>query len=76
MGILGANLPVTGVYDLATYHAVEQFQVKYNSSVLSPWVPYGLTNDSTPTGYVYKTTRRWINLLMCSALNIPMPNLP
>ncbi|MGB7957436.1 MAG: DUF11 domain-containing protein, partial [Minisyncoccia bacterium] len=73
---LGTQLPLTGVYDLATYHAVEQFQVKYNGSVLSPWVPYGLTSDTTPTGYVYKTTRRWINLLMCSQLSIPMPVLP
>jgi uncharacterized repeat protein (TIGR01451 family) len=73
---LGTNLPITGVYDLATYHAVERFQMKYNSSVLSPWVPYGLTSNSTPTGYVYKTTRRWINVLMCSTLNIPMPQLP
>jgi len=39
-------------------------------------VPYGLTSDTTPTGYVYKTTRRWINLLMCSQLSIPMPVLP
>jgi uncharacterized repeat protein (TIGR01451 family) len=75
-GNLGIDLPVTGVYDATTYKAVEAFQLKYNSNVLSPWVPYGLTSDSTPTGYVYKTTQRWINLLMCNTLNLPMPVLP
>jgi hypothetical protein len=73
---LGINLPVTGYYGPLTYKAVEDFQVKYNNSVLSPWVPYGLTSDTTPTGYVYKTTQRWINILMCSTLNLPVPALP
>lgn len=73
---LGINIPITGYYGPLTYKAVEEFQVKYNGTVLAPWVPYGLQSETTPTGYVYKTTQRWINLLMCSALNIPMPSLP
>ena len=73
---LGKNLPITGFYDSNTYNAVKEFQVKYGTMVLSPWVPYGLPNSSTPTGYVYKTTKRWINELMCSELNLPMPALP
>ncbi len=73
---LGASLPITGYYGPLTYKAVEAFQLKYNGSVLDPWVPYGLTSDSTPTGYVFKTTQRWINLLMCNTLNLPMPMLP
>lgn len=73
---LGINLPVTGYYGPLTYKAVEDFQVKYNGSVLSPWVPYGLTSGTTPTGYVYKTTQRWINLIMCPSLDLPMPILP
>jgi len=72
---LGLNLPVTGTYDTTTYNAVEQFQLKYNIGVLSPWVPYGLVSDTTPTGYVYKTTRRMINLIMCPSLDLPMPPL-
>lgn len=73
---LGINLPVTGYYGPLTYSAVEQFQVKYGHDVLSPWVSYGLQSDTTPTGYVYKTTQRWINELMCSQLNLPVPQLP
>jgi hypothetical protein len=55
---------------------VDQFQVKYHSEVLAPWVPYGLPNEFTPTDYVYKTTMRWINLIECPALNLPIPQLP
>jgi hypothetical protein len=73
---MNANLPVTGDYDPATIAAVDRFQVRNNASVLAPWVPYGLQNDMTPTGYVYKTTRRWINLIVCPPLGIPMPQLP
>ena len=72
----GEHLAVTGVYDLATRAAVERFQVKYGSEVLQPWVSEGLLPDiMTPTGYVYKTTKRWINLLNCPALGLPVPNL-
>ncbi len=73
---MGANLPVTGFYGPLTYRAVEQFQVKYHSDVLAPWVPHGLQSDTTPTGYVYKTTQRWINHIVCSELNLPLPQLP
>ncbi len=73
---LGTNLPITGYYGRLTYHAVEQFQVKYKETVLLPWIPYGLANETTPTGYVYKTTKRWINELMCPPLDLPLPQLP
>jgi uncharacterized repeat protein (TIGR01451 family) len=72
---LGLDLPVDGVYGASTIAAVNQFQVKYHIEVLKPWVPLGLQTQFTPTGYVYQTTQRWINLIMCSALNIPMPTL-
>jgi hypothetical protein len=75
-GNLGTNLPVTGYYGSATIAAVNQFQVKYGAEVLAPWVQYGLPNASTPTGYVYKTTQRWINMLMCPPLGLPIPQLP
>ena len=72
---LGISLPITGYYGPLTYNAVKAFQLKYSSSILSPWASYGLA-DLKPTGYVYKTTLRLINLLMCSTLNLPMPSLP
>jgi uncharacterized repeat protein (TIGR01451 family) len=73
---LSDNLSVTGDYDSDTIAAVNQFQLQNNQSVLAPWVPYGLPNDMTPTGYVYKTTQRWINLIVCPPLDLPMPQLP
>ena len=73
---LGTNLPVTGYYGPETISAVDQFQVKYHGEVLQPWLSYGLPTEYTPTEYVYKTTQRWINLIMCSSLNLPIPQLP
>ena len=72
---LGANLPVTGVYGQADFNAVTQFQTKYSSQVLAPWVPLGLPSNMTPTGFVYQTTRWWINRLHCASLDLPMPSL-
>ncbi len=72
---LSANLPVTGYFGIMTHKAVEQFQLENQDQVLDPWTPYGL-KKGTPTGYVYKTTKRWINLTECRALDIPMPALP
>lgn len=68
------NLISTGVYDTATQNAVNAFQLKYKSEILAPWVPLGLPSDTTPTGFVYKTTQRKVNNLMCG-LNLPMPVL-
>ncbi len=62
-----ANLPVTGVFGPATDRAVRAFQQKYADEVLTPW---GLNG---PTGFVYRTTQRWVNLMHCKDLNIPMP---
>jgi len=72
---LEADLPVTGYYGPLTIAAVNRFQVKYRSAVLAPWVPYGLPNDTTPTGYVYKTTQSWINFLVCPSLGFLPPQL-
>lgn len=73
---LGLNLPITGFYGPLSFAAVSQFQVKYGEQVLKPWIPYGHRDAQTPTGYVYKTTKRWINMLNCPDLNLPIPNLP
>ncbi|MDO8537046.1 MAG: hypothetical protein Q7R94_02260, partial [bacterium] len=73
---LGLNLPITGFFGQLTRTAVEQFQVKHKEQVLRPWLSYGLPSENTPTGYVYKTTKRWINMLECPDLNLQMPTLP
>jgi uncharacterized repeat protein (TIGR01451 family) len=64
-----AGLPVTGYFGPLTEKAVRAFQDKHADQVLAPW---GLTAS---TGFVYLTTQRWINLIHCSALNIPVPAL-
>lgn len=72
---LGAKLVVNGEYNKETYEATKAFQVKEAGQVLSPWksTKGGINDDGT--GYVYKTTKRWINMLNCPELNIPMPTL-
>ena len=73
---MGDDLTVTGAYDAATLAAVSQFQLEYNQQILAPWVPYGLPNATTPTSNTYKTTQRWINILACPGLDLPLPKLP
>jgi hypothetical protein len=73
---VGSTLPVTGYYGALTAAAVNLFQVKYGEEVLAPWVPYGLPSAQTPTGYVYKTTQREVNLVYCPTLTIQQPTLP
>lgn len=64
---LGLHIPATGYFGPLTFAAVKQFQTANAAQVLTPW---GLTQ---PTGLVYKTTQRWINLMHCKDLNIPLP---
>ncbi len=73
---LGLKLDVDGFYGLKTYNAVKAFQLKHQNEVLSPWVGVGkLKKENDPTGYVYKTTQRWINMIKCPELNLPIPEL-
>ncbi len=58
------DLVVNGVFDSSDVMAVERFQEKYRSEVLAPW---GL---SSPTGYVYQTTRDHINRLYCAYTSV------
>jgi hypothetical protein len=56
--------------------AVEQFQLLVKEDVLKPWVDIGLqSNVDDPTGYVYRTTQRKINLIICPDLGLAMPDL-
>lgn len=64
-----ANLPLTGEFGPGTDAAVKRFQTKFAEQILAPW------GISSPTGFVYLTTQRWINLMSCETLDIPMPKL-
>ena len=55
----GENLSTNGIFRMETKQAVERFQMKYKDQILTPW---GITS---PTGYVYITTRNTINKLYC-----------
>ena len=72
---MGENLEVTGFYGLNSLEAVNRFQLVYKEQILRPWVEEGLHDDeNVPTGYVYKTTKRWINLMVCPSLALLMPD--
>lgn len=74
---MDAGLPVSGFYGQLTYNWVKKFQALHSSTVLLPWTQAGLQTDD-PTGYVYKTTKRWINILKCpdTITSNPIPSLP
>ncbi len=74
-GYENANLTVNGVYDQATFDAVEKFQSAESLYVLKPWIDAGFP-DTVATGYVYKTTLWRINSLNCAGVTLPMPKLP
>jgi peptidoglycan hydrolase-like protein with peptidoglycan-binding domain len=52
-------LSENGLYDTATEAAVRNFQERYRSEVLDPW------GINSPTGYVYLTTKKLINEIVC-----------
>lgn len=69
------SITIDGKYGPQTFAAVEQFQQKESDQVLLPWK--NISNPNlVPTGYVYKTTKREINNIVCPALNLPIPLLP
>lgn len=53
------GVTVNGVYDDATIDAVKRFQIKYADDILQPW------GYNRATGYVYYTTQKKINDIMC-----------
>lgn len=61
------TVAVNGVFDDATYNSILKFQSKYKNDILTPW------GVSSPTGYVYITTKRKINEIFCST-NIALTN--
>lgn len=56
---MDAGLSSNGFFDLQTEQAVRTFQSTYSTDILQPW---GMT---TPSGYVYLTTRKKINEIYC-----------
>ncbi len=70
-----ANLLVTGFFGPATFETVKKFQLVFTEEILKPWVDLGLLPENTATGQVYKTTLRWINMMVCPSLDLPVPKL-
>jgi len=60
-----SDIPLTGVFDQATFDAVFGFQEKYREDILEPW------GYDVPTGYVYITTKNKINEIFCGG-EIPL----
>lgn len=56
------NLSLTGVYDQATFKAVERFQIKYSGDILVPW------GDKVTTGFVYILTKKKVNEIYCNTV--------
>jgi hypothetical protein len=66
---LGLTIPVNGVFGPQTLAGVNQFQLKHSVDVLTPW------GIKVPTGIVYQTTLRKINMIACPELTFEMPTL-
>lgn len=62
----GMEVPEDGVFDEATIEALKAFQLKYKDVILTPW---GLTS---PTGSVYATTKKAINVLACDGASVDL----
>ncbi len=65
----GENLSVTGFYGLPSVEAVMTLQSENAEEILEPW------GINEPTGFVYKTTLRFINQTQCPDEEFPMPEL-
>ena len=66
---LNAGLVIDGKFGPLSFQAVKNFQAKYITDILLPW---GIT---TPTGYIYKSTRAKANSLFgCSEGVVELDN--
>jgi hypothetical protein len=75
-GHMNSGLAIHGIFDIAVMDAVRAFQLLHWEEILKPWVPLGLASEITPTGFVYKTTKHFINSTACPNLELEMPILP
>ncbi len=58
------GVPVSGIFDQATFDATSRFQVKYQPDILTPW---GYEQGES-TGYVYILTKKKINEIVCEKI--------
>ncbi len=74
---MNADIPVTGFFGPLTKSWVKKFQKAHQAEILQPWIDAGFDVSALRdgTGNVFKTTRRFINIMMCAELNLPMPPL-
>ncbi len=73
---LNLTIPVTGFFGKKTEAAVKQFQAKYATEILKPWVDAGIATVLESTGYVYKTTLWFVNSKSNNcATTFPFPSL-
>ncbi|KXJ99160.1 MAG: hypothetical protein UZ19_OD1000460 [Parcubacteria bacterium OLB19] len=56
---VSSEVVTTGIFDDKTRIAVENFQQQYKEDILTPW------NMTVSSGYVYYTTKKKINEIMC-----------
>ncbi len=74
---MGATLPVSGFFGPLTKASVKKLQKANHDAIIKPWIDAGYDAKSIKegTGYVFKTTKRFINMSKCKEANIPMPAL-
>ncbi|MES3005104.1 MAG: immunoglobulin-like domain-containing protein [Patescibacteria group bacterium] len=53
------NLQITGIYDAQTIVALDAFQNRYASEILTPW------GHTAPTSYTYILTKKKVNEIYC-----------
>jgi len=76
--VMDANIPVTGYFGTITKNWVKKFQKQYHTEIIQPWkdAGWGGKDVENGTGYVFKTTKRWINIMKCDLLRgTPVPEL-
>lgn len=74
---IGANLPVNGYFGKLTRMWVKKLQKAHHQEIIQPWIDAGYNGKDIEngTGYAYKTTLHFINIMKCDTANIPMPDL-
>jgi hypothetical protein len=71
-----SDILISGTYNQETLDAVRLLQSTYSDEIIKPWVDLGLLNEGDTTGYVYKSTKWFINDTLCPSAETPFPLLP
>ena len=74
---MGSHLPISGIFGNMTRRVVKEFQKKHHAEIIKPWIDAGYKGKDieSGTGYVYKTTKRAINMIKCTGFIEPLPDL-